>query len=598
MKRKKKNKNFLALFIIFVFSISIGFAFLNTMLVMVGTINVKGNTWDVYVDNVNIKSGSVSTTTPPINGDIESGITFVCSLMYPGDFYEFTVDIHNEGTVDAIIDSIDINPKLYDTQKGYINYTVEYQNGEQLAKNQLIKKGEFVRIKVRIEYRVDYTGSQTWFENIPGVIFINYVPDRGEGITVRDNGITEIVADGYLSDIGTIVTIGTENFYVIGSDGDNIKLLSMYNLYVGATYDGTNLTYYGNEATGMQDPRMLGYDGQYPFYGVTPFSTDSYHGSSVVSYEGSIVEDYVNNYKSLLESNFGANIVEARLITLNELTDSTTLMCDKTNETCSTSPYSWLYSTYYRTETTATTKTKYVVGYGGDFGWGSYDGGTSVGVRPVIVIPESDIVIRKIRPVSDGDINSIGTIVTIGTEKFYTIGVEGDNVKLISMYNLYVGYKCTGAADSTCTSYGTEATNMQNEKMKGYITTSSTRTGTSMFSYSSSNYSNSSVKNYIDSYVEILEYEYDVEILESRLISYDELADVNTFGCVENDKCSERYPWIYSTSYWTGTAKDSSVVYAVLSDGGFIIGDNYTSRVLFGVRPVIVISKNYFSNNI
>ena len=31
-----------------------------------------------------------------------------------------------------------------------------------------------------------------------------------------------------------------------------------------------------------------------------------------------------------------------------------------------------------------------------------------------------------------GDINEIGTIVTIGDQQFYTIGTEGDNVKLLS----------------------------------------------------------------------------------------------------------------------------------------------------------------------
>ena len=47
--------------------------------------------------------------------------------------------------------------------------------------------------------------------------------------------------------------------------------------------------------------------------------------------------------------------------------------------------------------------------------------------------------------------------------------------------------------------------------------------------------------------------------------------------------------WVYSTSYWTGSADDTVSVWIVNSTGGFGSGD-YASGVAYGVRPVITIS--------
>ena len=91
----------------------------------------------------------------------------------------------------------------------------------------------------------------------------------------------------------------------------------------------------------------------------------------------------------------------------------------------------------------------------------------------------------------------------------------------------------------------------------------------------------------------ILEADYGVDVVEARLITKDELTDSETFALVEYDYCSDKYPWIYSTSYWCGSAYNANSVWIVRSDGYFVDG-GYSSDVGFGVRPVIVISKDYF----
>ena len=166
---------------------------------------------------------------------------------------------------------------------------------------------------------------------------------------------------------------------------------------------------------------------------------------------------------------------------------------------------------------------------------------------------------------------------------------------MLSMYNLYVG----GEYNSSWTAYGDEATGKQDSTMLGYVSGLSIRNGTTAFSSSTqkgtnySDYSGSIVEGYVNNYKTILESDYGVDVVEARLITKDEL--VNTFGCNESElTCTgSTCPWIYSTSYWSGSAYNSNDVWLVNSDGSFVINDFYRDRHN-GVRPVIVISKSLF----
>lgn len=77
----------------------------------------------------------------------------------------------------------------------------------------------------------------------------------------------------------------------------------------------------------------------------------------------------------------------------------------------------------------------------------------------------------------------------------------------------------------------------------------------------------------------------------ARLIKFEEL---NEFGCVyENSSCSNAPDWIFSTSYWTGTAKDAEYIYAVSSLSAFFADPCYYWGT-FGVRPVVEIPLTEF----
>ena len=124
-KRMKYNykRTFFGMFVFLFFAIfGVGYAYLTTNLSIDGTSSIKGSKWDVHFENVQVKEGSVETEEPVISDD--TTVSFNATLENPGDFYEFTVDVVNEGTLDARISSVEVLPVLTEEEKEYFNYEV------------------------------------------------------------------------------------------------------------------------------------------------------------------------------------------------------------------------------------------------------------------------------------------------------------------------------------------------------------------------------------------------------------------------------------------------------------------------------------------
>ena len=316
----------LCLILVCVFTLTIAYAALNAVLTIQGTAQVSSADWDIHLANPKVTTGSATTTAPTIK--TSSTMDFSTTLNMPGDFYEFTVDVVNSGSIDAMIESVIKNPELDASQKKYLNYEVTYQNGESITTKQTLSHGTTMPIKVRIEYRKDLIASDlpTGQVVLDLSLTLEYIQSDGTGTNVPNNGVggSNISANGSLDAIGTVVTIGDQKFYTIGTEGDNVKLLSMYNLYVGNSVDADmNVTPLASP-TGKQSELARGWvSGDDEWYGTT---------STASTYAGSIVEEYVNNYKTILESDYGVDVVEARLITEDELT-SDEIGCSNTDYT-------------------------------------------------------------------------------------------------------------------------------------------------------------------------------------------------------------------------------------------------------------------------
>ena len=146
-----KKKKYLLFFIIIF--ISIGFAYLSTNLNITGSSLIKGNSWDVHFENVQVTSGSVTATTPTITNNAHQ-VNYTVTLNMPGDYFEFTVDAVNDGTIDAMVDTVS-NTGLTEDQLKYLDYTVKLANDEPLNHGYILLNQTTKTYKVRLEYKLD-----------------------------------------------------------------------------------------------------------------------------------------------------------------------------------------------------------------------------------------------------------------------------------------------------------------------------------------------------------------------------------------------------------------------------------------------------------
>lgn len=151
----------LSLIIMFVFNIS-----------EATTINNK-NKWNLYFENINITEGSVNAITEPtITDSSKTEITYSVNLNVPGDFYEFTVDVKNDGTLDAMVSEINGN-QLTETQKKFLLFEVTYLDGTEVKQNDKLKSGKTETLRIRLEFKKDITAEDLPSETATLTLSVN-----------------------------------------------------------------------------------------------------------------------------------------------------------------------------------------------------------------------------------------------------------------------------------------------------------------------------------------------------------------------------------------------------------------------------------------
>ena len=144
--------NFLMAFLILLAcGMGIGYAALSTTLSIDGTSDIDSASWEVYFDNIQVTTGSVTATTAPTVSN-DTSVTFSVNLEDPGDFYEFKVDVTNGGTFNAMLDSLTILPVLTSAQQNYFAYTVTYEDGTAVNLNDALNVGVTETLLIRFEY--------------------------------------------------------------------------------------------------------------------------------------------------------------------------------------------------------------------------------------------------------------------------------------------------------------------------------------------------------------------------------------------------------------------------------------------------------------
>ena len=257
MRKNKKQRRIMFLLIL-VLSITIGFALLSTTLFINGTAGIKKNTWDIHWDSTSVvvNPTSVGNTTPSVIGTNDNTVEFETTLELPGDFYEFTVDAINEGSIDGKITLS--NKEVFEsdgvtetTLPDYIKYTVTYNDGNTPAIGDVLKASESKTYKIRVEYDSEATtipSSDTTYKFKYTVTYEQTketVPDYTVGDLFSFNPVT-------LEEC----TPGTTNcyqWYIINKTSDSYELY-YYNYPSDITWSQQNpATVVGNYSSGWNN---------------------------------------------------------------------------------------------------------------------------------------------------------------------------------------------------------------------------------------------------------------------------------------------------------------------------------------------------------
>ena len=197
MKLRVKNKKLTVTIIILLLMLMyIGYALLSQNLIVNGNSKIKSSTWDIHFDNIKVTSGSVqiseNDSAAVIDSNDNTKINYSVTLNTPGDFYEFTVDAKNYGSIDGLVEKltttitidngtpIDVTENPTSLPK-YLLYSVKYANGDDIVANQLLKSLEKTTYRVRIEYNKDLNPTDLPGEvkNIGVNIDTDYVQSSG-----------------------------------------------------------------------------------------------------------------------------------------------------------------------------------------------------------------------------------------------------------------------------------------------------------------------------------------------------------------------------------------------------------------------------------
>ena len=210
---------------------------------------------------------------------------------------------------------------------------------------------------------------------------------------------------------GDIVKIGTEEFYVVKHEGDDLILLSRYNLKIGSIYvpagdDYNKIGEYtsNDHGYGLQSSEAKAFVLDPEIYnGVVAYSNTDYwfekigtdypgnyciEGQNIIPETCAYIYDnysnlkrYVDTYKTKLEE-MGAVIKEARILKLEEIVE---LGCDTSSFKCTNAPF-WVFETSYWLGTIENRYRIWFIDTFNNLGYYYFDNENTLGLRPVIII--------------------------------------------------------------------------------------------------------------------------------------------------------------------------------------------------------------------
>ena len=447
---KERSVKILIISILFMLiaGLTVAFAALSTTLNIKGTAYLDAAKWGIKFENLSepVKVGNASVIgTSKIEETKSAEITGInVSLSTPGDKVTYTVDLVNEGTINAKIDNIE-KTVLTSEQQRYLTFKVTDKNGNEVSEGDILSKGETRNLTITIEFIKDLTKEdlpkQT--STISLSYKLNFVQTDEKATTTSDSSkqacTTFDKKDTY--NVGDVIALcntstnKSEDFYVMKDNGTTVTALAKYNLLIGNALrfndDFSSATpeviSSSDNEYGLQSSKTLidfywkdgkmSANGSNIIYGLIPFYGDSddtkysywedqssykkplaKYGSSYpaeVFDSNSLLYKPLKTYETYIKKNIGKNTVTLDILSLEQAKNLGILSYSNIDSDKLTLYPTWYNNTFYWLSTAEDDGWMYIVNSGtittdNFYRWsnGSY---TTNGIRPVITISKSEL---------------------------------------------------------------------------------------------------------------------------------------------------------------------------------------------------------------
>ena len=172
IKTNKKYTKYIVVLFLLLFMV-VGFALLSSTLNINGVSKISGENWKIYFDHITYNEGNVELSDgdapATIKGEDKNSIDYSVTFGYPGEFYEFTVDVVNEGSLDGIVNLVtstmsvnggESTPIDEDNLPSYLTYSLTYLDGSKIDKDHILRAGSSETYKVRVGIKEDIDESE------------------------------------------------------------------------------------------------------------------------------------------------------------------------------------------------------------------------------------------------------------------------------------------------------------------------------------------------------------------------------------------------------------------------------------------------------
>lgn len=113
-------------------------------------ITIKAQDLNIIFENVRMIDGSVNSPAPVLVN--KTSITYNALLETPGDYYAYLVDIKNNGSYDAKVESY-LTTVMTVEQAKYLSYSLTYEDGTPIMEGDLLPSGSKKTIKVITSFK-------------------------------------------------------------------------------------------------------------------------------------------------------------------------------------------------------------------------------------------------------------------------------------------------------------------------------------------------------------------------------------------------------------------------------------------------------------